>query len=122
MRYAADVSCSSDAAGADDAGGTAARTPCVLVVDDHNAVRQICEVILNRAHYRVIPAASGQAALDILAALPADPDLMLLDSSMPGLSGRETFKAMRARHPQLKIILMSWFAAETLDGLHPEPT
>ena len=122
VQDAASVSCRTDEDGAGDTGGTAARTPCVLVVDDHNAVRQICEVILHRAHYRVIPAASGQAALDFLAALPAAPDLVLLDSSMPGLSGRETFEAMRARHPQLKVIFMSGFAAETLDGMHPEPT
>ena len=107
---------------ANDGDGTAARAACVLVVDDHAAVRQICEVILRRAQYRVLPAASGQAALDILATLPAAPDLVLLDSSMPGLSGRETFDAMRARHPGFKVIFMSGFAAETLDSLCPEPT
>lgn len=64
----------------------------VLVVEDHPASRRILETMLMRS-YDVIPAASGQEAIDKAKAQP--PDLVLLDIEMPGYNGFETLEILK---------------------------
>lgn len=66
----------------------------VLVVDDHAELNEtLCKVIRAEGH-RPISVRSGEAALTFLA---ADlPDLVFLDVAMPGLSGIEVLRAVRA--------------------------
>ncbi len=88
-----------------------------LVIDDRNELRAICGAILRRAGYAVMDADGGAAALELVAEADSPPDVALIDSSMPGLSGKETFTALRARLPELRVVFMSGFAADTLDDL-----
>ena len=92
----------------------------ILVVDDLDPLRQVCAAILRRAGYAVFEAAGGYAALQI-ADQYGGMDLVILDSSMPGLSGRQTFDAMRQRFPDLKVVFVSGYAADTLQGLQADP-
>jgi DNA-binding response OmpR family regulator len=57
----------------------------VLVVDDDPGVRQLCRIHLEEAHFRVVEAADGHEALELVREDP--PDLILLDILMPRLSG-----------------------------------
>ena len=66
----------------------------ILVVDDSLTMRMMNQMLLTRASYEVLVAASGEEALEIVA--DQTPDLVLLDVVMPGLSGFETCAAMRA--------------------------
>jgi PAS domain S-box-containing protein len=88
-----------------------------LVIDDRSELRAICGAVLRRAGYTVLEADGGEAALALLAGAGPAPDVALIDSSMPGLSGKETFTALRAQLPELRVVFMSGFAADTLDGL-----
>ena len=68
----------------------------VLVVEDDEALRDIVELALTDAGYRVVTAANGRAALDEVAR--EMPGLILLDMKMPVMNGWEFVSAFRARY------------------------
>lgn len=80
---------------AEPAAPPAVRGLRVLVVDDVQANRLVVEALLSPEGHHVIEAASGEAALELLATEPL-PDLILLDGRMPGLSGSDTLARIRA--------------------------
>lgn len=65
----------------------------VLVVDDDSSTRALFETVLARAGFVVHTAADGEQALRVLA--QADFDVVLLDSSLPGMSGLEVLAEIR---------------------------
>ncbi len=67
--------------------------PLVLVVDDLSQNVRLLEAVLSPRGYRVIPASSGEAALEALR--EHRPDLVLLDILMPGMDGYETCRRIR---------------------------
>ena len=67
--------------------------PTILVIDDENFSRRLAKLLLEREHYRVLTATQGQEGL--LLAKVQQPDVILLDLMMPGLSGHETLKRLR---------------------------
>jgi DNA-binding response OmpR family regulator len=71
----------------------------VLVVDDEAVNRELLEAILTEAGYQVEQASSGEAALASATSRP--PDLILLDLMMPGMSGFELCRRLKA-HPSLE--------------------
>src|SRR5689334_13959083 len=70
----------------------------VLVVDDDPDIRETLRFVLEDAGYPVYTAENGREALDLLAAAPTRPGLVLLDLMMPVMSGDEMLKALRAVH------------------------
>src|SRR5262245_41146183 len=80
--------------------------PCILVVDDSQALRRLLETALGRAGFETVLAANGADACARLAEKP-EVALALLDVRMPGLSGPETFLALRARRPNLLCCFMT---------------
>jgi putative two-component system response regulator len=66
----------------------------ILVVDDEPAVRRVLNKLLRNRGYEVIEAANGQQALDVLAT--CEVDTVLLDVMMPGLTGVEVCRRIRA--------------------------
>ncbi len=81
----------------------------VVIVDDHSLVRDGL-----RARLSVVPgllvvgeAASGEQALALAAADP--PDLMLVDVGMRGMNGIELATALRERHPQIRVLMLSMY-------------
>ena len=66
----------------------------VLVVDDLDANRRLLDAVLAPRGYRVVPAASGEEALELLQG--ELPDVVLLDIVMPGLDGYEVCRRIRA--------------------------
>jgi DNA-binding NtrC family response regulator len=77
----------------------------VLVVDDDPAQRRLTQAVLEREGFAVALAASGEEALTRLAGGGAD--VVLLDLSMPGLSGADTLKEMRARGMAQPVIVLT---------------
>ncbi|MBP7831127.1 MAG: response regulator [Kiritimatiellae bacterium] len=82
----------------------------LLVVDDEMAVREIVRVILQRWGYTVEEAADGPEALRLIEARP--PDLILLDLTMPELSGLETLRRLRRLAPRVPVIISSGYVLE----------
>jgi two-component system, OmpR family, response regulator AdeR len=82
----------------------------VLVVEDEPQIAAVLEAYLKQEGHRVEKAADGKAALVLYRA--AKPDLLLLDLMLPGLSGMDVLKAVRA-DGQTPIILVTARAEET---------
>jgi DNA-binding response OmpR family regulator len=65
----------------------------ILVVDDDREIVEMTRMILEGGGYKVVPALSGQEALDRVSG--ARPDLILLDINMPGMDGWEVLKLLK---------------------------
>lgn len=82
----------------------------VLVVEDEPQIAAVLEAYLKQEGHRVEKAADGRTALTLYRA--AKPDLLLLDLMLPGLSGMEVLRAVRA-DGQTPVILVTARAEET---------
>ena len=90
-------------------------TGTVLVVDDDETVREVAHQILERAGLQVLRAVDGQAALATFDAEGDQVDLVLLDVTMPVMSGAETLAALRARGWTGPVVLMSGYSLQEAD-------
>ena len=82
----------------------------LLVVDDHEVVRAGLRMLLARfADLEVLgEAADGQAALDAVDA--HQPDVVLMDLSMPGMDGVAATRALSTAHPEVRVVVLTTFA------------
>ncbi|WP_329459154.1 response regulator transcription factor [Streptomyces sp. NBC_01497] len=89
----------------------------VLVVDDDPATRRSLERGLRLNGFRTRTAPDGEAALAVIRAAP--PDVLVLDVSMPGLSGIEVCAVLRADGVELPVLMLSALdeAADRIAGL-----
>jgi signal transduction histidine kinase/CheY-like chemotaxis protein len=102
-------------------GGVAAPTrEAILVVEDDSRVRQLTIKRLKLIGYRVLEAADGPTALEIVKR--GEPvDLVFADLIMPGgLSGRDVAIQARDIRPGIKILLTSGYAEELVRGDDPQ--
>jgi len=81
----------------------------VLLVDDEEVVRRATGRMLARDGCRVELAENGRRALAILEERRAGIDVVVLDLTMPEMSGEETLTHLRARWPDLPVVLMSGY-------------
>src|ERR1041385_8941730 len=84
----------------------------ILVVDDDSQVLELFVRILTRANYPVLAADSGHVALQILDKNPVE--LVVLDLNMPRPDGFEILKALRSKHSNLKVLVISGFVSGEL--------
>jgi CheY-like chemotaxis protein len=77
----------------------------ILCVDDEENQLAVRKLVLEQAGYAVLAASSGQQALALLAGHPID--LVLSDHLMPGLTGTELARQIKAQDPDLPVILIS---------------
>jgi DNA-binding response OmpR family regulator len=77
----------------------------IMIIDDDPSFRKIMRAFLEVEGHQVIDAESGEAGLRLFRA--ENPDLVVTDIFMPGLSGLETIERIRAEHPDVGIIAMS---------------
>jgi two-component system NtrC family response regulator len=79
----------------------------ILVVDDEESIRRVTEVRLSQAGYQVSLAASVDEGLATLARKPHD--LVLTDLRMPGRSGLDLLRRVRADYPDVAVVLVTAF-------------
>lgn len=84
----------------------------ILVVDDEEPLCNLLRHVLVRRGYRVMSATSGEEAVRLYQQHRDEIDLVVLDMTMPGLSGQETFQAIRAIDPTARVLLSSGYAQE----------
>jgi signal transduction histidine kinase/ActR/RegA family two-component response regulator len=90
----------------------------VMVVDDDPDVRAFAVSCLESLGYVVLVADGGKAALALLAG-PDDIDLMLVDVIMPEVQGPEVARRALAGRPDLRILFMTGYIAESGDAINP---
>jgi DNA-binding NarL/FixJ family response regulator len=81
----------------------------IAIVDDHQIVRAgFRELLAEEIDFQVsFEAASGEEAMERLR--DGDTDVLLLDLSLPGLSGVDVLRAARQRYEALRIVVLSGF-------------
>lgn len=89
-----------------DTALTPAPTPArVVVADDEDDLLELVELKLRRAGVDVVGVSSGAEALEAYRA--ARPAVLVLDVMMPGLSGLDVLREIRASDPELPVILLT---------------
>ncbi len=81
----------------------------ILIAEDEELVRKVIVQILERAGYRVLPAANGHEAVKLLKAHQSSVDLAILDVVMPELSGPETYSRLLELRPGLPVLFSSGY-------------
>ena len=96
-----------------------AKTYRILVVDDHPVVREgVCSMLNGDPRLEIVGTAdSGEDALEKLNLL--EPDLVLLDILMPGISGIEVTRQIKAARPATVVILLTMYDSKmyVMEGL-----
>ncbi len=77
----------------------------ILCVDDEEIPRTLRKFILQKKGYRVLTAASGNEALEMLD--KEEINLVLSDQMMPGMTGTELTNRIRETYPAMPIVLIS---------------
>ena len=89
----------------------------ILLVDDERDFVQTLAERLSMRGMRVELAYDGPAALESISR--SVPDVVLLDLSMPGMTGDAVLHSIKSRHPALPVILLTGHCAEDDTGCGP---
>jgi PAS domain S-box-containing protein len=85
----------------------------VLVVDDDDGVRDLVGEVLRRAGMTVLLASDGLEALKLYRVKSNEIDVVVLDRSMPNISGEKAFDEIRRIRPDAHVILVSGYSEES---------
>jgi two-component system cell cycle sensor histidine kinase/response regulator CckA len=104
---------------------SAEATETLLLVDDEQMVRSVAEALLSKLGYDILVAADGEEALRIYAERADDIDLVMLDLTMPTLSGADTFRRLREEFDYVPVLICSGYlvdltAFEAETGARPD--
>jgi two-component system, cell cycle sensor histidine kinase and response regulator CckA len=88
----------------------------VLVVEDERSVRRLVVSILESSGHQVLAAASGAEALAIIEDAHEPLDLLVTDVVLPDLSGPQVAEQLRSHDPRARVLLMSGYPGDLLDG------
>jgi CheY-like chemotaxis protein len=81
----------------------------LLLIDDEAIVREMVTEVLEHEGLDVVAAGDGEEGVALFRKLGAEIDVVLLDLSMPGLGGEETFARLSALRPDVPVILSSGY-------------
>ena len=81
----------------------------ILVAEDQEALRELLQVVLERAGYEVISASDGEEAVE--KARTEGPDLVFLDIFMPKLDGILALKLIRQWYPNIPAVAYTAYSA-----------
>lgn len=88
----------------------------VLMVDDDPRVRGVTELLLRDLGFDVLSAASGRDAIAEFERHADEIRVVLLDVTMPDLSGDQVLEELRRRRADLKVLLCSGYSEEEMKG------
>ncbi len=100
------------AGAAPSAGGS----ETILLVEDEDAIRALCQRTLEARGYRVLVAGRGAEALGVAESYEGTIHLLLTDMVMPGMSGRDLADHLTGRRHGLRVLFMSGYPNERRRG------
>jgi PAS domain S-box-containing protein len=89
-------------------------TETVMVVEDHDDVRQMIIASLEACGYKVLQAANGQAAIELAGQHPGTIHLLVTDVIMPGMTGKELADGLALIRPETKVLFISGYSGELI--------
>jgi len=93
----------------------------ILLVEDERPVRSTVRRLLERHGYRVLEAANGLDALELVTSRAGEINLVLSDMVMPGMGGTELAGRVRAIAPKLPVLLMTGYTEEAITRAGERP-
>ena len=97
------------------------RGGCILLVDNEESVRDEVESILNILGFDVLTCSGGISALKLLQGRCDDIACILLDITLPEMSGHEVLKAIACLYPNLNVVLTSGFSEVMVEESSSNP-
>ena len=83
-------------------------------MEDHPVLLKVVKEILEEANFTVIAASSAKQAIRLEAEFPGTIDLLLGDVRTTGMSGPDLAKRLKARRPQMRVVLMAGYPGGAL--------
>ena len=103
------------------------RPTTILLVDDEEMIRSLGRAVLESAGYQVLEACDGEDAVELFRATRPGIDLVILDLTMPRMSGQDAFRQLAEADPGVRVLLSSGYTPDGLAdtdgilGLLPKP-
>ncbi len=88
----------------------------VLVIDDDERVRTVASAMLRDLGFKVLTGSDGAEGIEVFRAHRDTIDIVLMDMTMPGLSGVETFQRIRCLAPDARVVFSSGYNEEELEA------
>jgi PAS domain S-box-containing protein len=109
----------------DRAAASAAPSPrqgreTILLADDEPMIRNLGRTILQGYGYHVLLAEDGEEAVDVFRTHKDDIDLVILDLTMPRLSGRDAFRQLMKIDPDVRVLFASGYSSDHAIDLENE--
>ena len=82
----------------------------ILIIDDEAHIRELAELVLRPHGFEVLQADGGAAALDRYTRQGSKIDLVILDLTMPEISGWDVLDQLIERDPGVRVLISSGFA------------
>ncbi|MFN8478613.1 MAG: response regulator [Kouleothrix sp.] len=103
---------------------TADNPTLVLIIDDEDAIRAVMGRMIERMGFRTLMASGGAAGIQLLTAHRDEILCVLLDLTMPGMSGEAVLAHLRQVRPDVRVVLMSGHSMEDMAQryAHLQPT
>jgi CheY-like chemotaxis protein len=98
--------------------GVDSYTGTVLLVEDEEALRQVVSTVLRKRGFDVMEAADGSIAAELFCQQHEAIDAILLDLTLPSMTGMEVLKSVRRIDPDVKVILTSAYKYDAHEGEH----
>jgi CheY-like chemotaxis protein len=84
----------------------------VLVVEDEDALRDGVSKMLRKRGFCVVEAADGRSGVDLFRANGREIDVVLLDMTLPGMTGREVLEELRRIRPDVRVIVTTAYSED----------
>ena len=81
----------------------------IMLVDDHTMVREALRDVLEQDSNMEVVAAVGDGETALQLAAELSPGVVVMDVALPGLSGIETTRRLRLKHPEIKVLALSTY-------------
>ena len=84
----------------------------ILIIDDQPGIRMLLSELFRREGYKTVLAVNGLEALLQLEQI--EPDCILLDMKMPGMTGIEVLKKIKKEWPHIPVMMMTAYGEDDL--------
>ena len=88
----------------------------ILLVDDEPMIRELGRAILSKQGYNVLLAEDGAVGVDVYRKHGAQIDLVILDLSMPNMSGKEALQHLRILDPHVRVVFASGYSTDQFEA------